>query len=442
MFFSTAAAQLAVRMETMRNAEAGLVALARRFGDHDPSSYKMELFDTEIPVSVLPFRKPSRSKWNIFGYESAKDDNDDEEQLMMHAIRVTQGEDEGTSSSTSSSQYPLVIIHGYMNGALYFYRNLMGLTRFFDTVISVDLLGWGLSSRPSFERLKDDSVETAEAFFVESLEAWRSKNGIEKMTLAGHSMGGYLSVAYCEKYPDRVDRLLLLSPAGIPEETQENRKIRRAKFLTSYTRTITYSFFTKMWEGDYTMGSLMRTVPESAGRYLVEGYVKKRLPSIQDPEEQAVLAEYMYTGCILPGSGEYGLSRLLDMGAIAKKPCLQRIPKLKVQKISFLYGVKDWMDVQGGLDVQTICRDERSNGNLSVPNIDVYQVPDAGHLLMLENSKAFDAAVIVAAGGDPSTISDASHLPIVAKAPPAKADIGKEPPMPSDSNHGSVHVSA
>ena len=66
---------------------------------------------------------------------------------------------------------PLVIVHGYMNGALYFYRNLLGLANHFGTVFSVDLLGWGLSSRPSLENLRDDSVETAEAFFVESLES-------------------------------------------------------------------------------------------------------------------------------------------------------------------------------------------------------------------------------------------------------------------------------
>lgn len=78
----------------------------------------------------------------------------------------------------------------------YFYRNFAGLSRYFDTMYSLDLLGWGLSSRPRFDP-KDSNMETAEAFFVESLEAWRAKNGIGKMTLAGHSMGGYISVAYC-----------------------------------------------------------------------------------------------------------------------------------------------------------------------------------------------------------------------------------------------------
>jgi cardiolipin-specific phospholipase len=435
MFFSTAA-QVAVRMETMRKAEAGLIALARRFGEHEPSNYKMELFDTQIPVSVLPFRESSKGGWfNVFGSSNDSSssfsnttttEDDDEEQLTMHAIRVTQDKDSRLSSfqsqlkSKSQLQYPLVIVHGYMNGALYFYRNLIGLAGFFDTVISVDLLGWGLSSRPSIDRLKDESVETAEAFFVESLESWRSTNKIEKMNLAGHSMGGYLSVAYCEKYPERVDQLLLLSPAGIPEETIEKREARRAMFLTSTPRRIVYEFFAGLWDKGYTPGSIMRTITESQGRYLVEGYVRNRLPAITDPEEQAVLAEYMYTGSILPGSGEYVQNRLLEPGAIAKNPCLHRIPQLKVKKISFLYGTKDWMDVQGGLDVQTKCREKRAaDGNNAVPNINVYQVRNAGHLLQLENSTAFNAAVMVASGADPSTIKDASDLPIIPRLPTA-----------------------
>jgi pimeloyl-ACP methyl ester carboxylesterase len=83
----------------------------------------------------------------------------------------------------------------------------VGLSGYFQSVCyCIDMLGWGLSSRPKFD-LTDDSVETAEEFFVESLEAWRAENKIDMMVLVGHSIGGYLSVAYCERYPQNVERL-------------------------------------------------------------------------------------------------------------------------------------------------------------------------------------------------------------------------------------------
>lgn len=43
--------------------------------------------------------------------------------------------------------------------------------------------------------------------------------GIKSFTLVGHSFGGYLATCYTESYPDHVDRLILLSPAGATEKT-------------------------------------------------------------------------------------------------------------------------------------------------------------------------------------------------------------------------------
>lgn len=61
-------------------------------------------------------------------------------------------------------------------------------------------------------------VDQAERFFTDALEEWRVKQGIDKMALIGHSLGGYLSVAYALRYPTRVSKLILLSPAGVPRD--------------------------------------------------------------------------------------------------------------------------------------------------------------------------------------------------------------------------------
>ena len=41
---------------------------------------------------------------------------------------------------------------------------------------------------------------------------------LEKMTFMGHSLRAYVSMAYVLKYPMRVSRLVLLSPAGVPRD--------------------------------------------------------------------------------------------------------------------------------------------------------------------------------------------------------------------------------
>jgi cardiolipin-specific phospholipase len=86
---------------------------------------------------------------------------------------------------------------------------------------AVDWLGMGRSARVPFvvKATRTDvvaRVDQAEAFFIDALEEWRVKQGIERFQLVGHSLGGYLSVAYALRYPERVSKLILVSPAGIP----------------------------------------------------------------------------------------------------------------------------------------------------------------------------------------------------------------------------------
>jgi len=318
MFWSSAAAQIASKMESMRNAEATLVSFARRFGGRDPSSYDMELFDTAIPRSSVPLKSCSVTSCEA----------DEVDELVIHGVKLTSKE----NHPSKSTKTPLVLQHGYMNGGLYFFRNLVGLTNYFQNVYAIDMLGWGLSSRPTF-RLRDDSVETTEEFFVESLEAWREKNGIDKMILAGHSMGGYLSVAYCEKYPERVERLILLSPVGVPTRSEQLEAIRKN---ATFTRRLFLSLYSSMFENGTTPCSVLRTLPKKKSRHYIESYVKHRLPAITDPEEQDAVSNYLYYNSVLPGSGEYCINRILNPNVIAKKPLVNRISHLKIPNVSFL----------------------------------------------------------------------------------------------------------
>lgn len=369
MFWSS---QVSQKLESLRSAEANLVALARRFGGRDPASYEMKVFDTAIPRSSIPLKSMEEDK-----------------ELNIHGVRISSKEHHPESTKT-----PLVLQHGYMNGGLYFFRNLVGLSHYFQNVYAIDMLGWGLSSRPDF-RLKDDTVETTEEFFVESLESWRKKNNIDKMILAGHSMGGYLSVAYSEKYPERVERLILLSPVGVPHRSKQLEAIRKN---ATFSRRLFLLFYTSLFENGATPCSVLRTLPQSKSRQYIESYVKHRLPAITDPEERDAISKYLYYNAVLPGSGEYCINRILNPDVLAKKPLVNRIPLLKIPHVSFLYGSSDWMDFSGGLDTQAACEAQHRSG-VSAPNVEVYGVRDAGHLLMLDNWAEFNAGVVLSGGG-------------------------------------------
>lgn len=154
---------------------------------------------------------------------------------MAHSSRVELSDSKhylntftiASTQPSPSAPPPTVVLHGYGAGLGFFFQNFPALGQWAErrrsTVYAVDWLGMGRSARPSFtvKAKRDDidgRVREAESFFLDSLEQWREKMGLEKMTLVGHSLGGYLSVAYALKYPTRVSKLILLSPAGIPRD--------------------------------------------------------------------------------------------------------------------------------------------------------------------------------------------------------------------------------
>jgi cardiolipin-specific phospholipase len=375
---------VATKLELMRAAEGRLLQLAKQFGARDPNDYTMELFDTPIPSSVVPLKHIKNG----------------EEQLTIHGVKVMS---HNNLADDNTAKLPLVLLHGYMNGAMYFYRNLVGLTNYFPTIYSLDSLGWGLSSRPTWS-LKDDSISTTEDFFVESLEAWRRHHKIDKMILAGHSMGGYISVAYCERYPERVDRLILLSPVGVPDAPQSSGGFSMQRW-----------FAKTLFEYGTTPCSVVRTMPENRARGYVSAYVDHRIPAITDMSEKEAVTDYLYLNMALPGSGEYCLKRLLTFTAFGKQPTVHRIPHLNVKNVSFLYGQVDWMDSAGGLEVQRMCE----SSSKASPAIDVYQIKNAGHLLMLDNWEEFNSAVILSGGGRVS-----AKAPMPSKLTPKKQTNG------------------
>jgi pimeloyl-ACP methyl ester carboxylesterase len=78
------------------------------------------------------------------------------------------------------------------------------------TVIAPDLLGHGRSDKPR----ADYSV----AAYANGMRDLLAYLGIERATLVGHSLGGGIAMQLAYQYPERCERLVLVSPGGIAPE--------------------------------------------------------------------------------------------------------------------------------------------------------------------------------------------------------------------------------
>lgn len=91
-------------------------------------------------------------------------------------------------------------------------------------VIVVDLPGYRNSQRPN-ERL---SIE----LFADYLRTVLDHANVEKTTLIGHSMGGYSTLAFAERYPESIEKLVMFHshPFADNDEKAINRE-KACKFI-------------------------------------------------------------------------------------------------------------------------------------------------------------------------------------------------------------------
>lgn len=111
----------------------------------------------------------------------------------------------------------IVLLHGYLESMLV-WDDFVPLLYKHVRVVTLDLPGHGIS-------VVDGECHSME-FLADTAAAGIRALGIDRCTVVGHSMGGYVALALCERHPDLLDGLVLLSstPNADTPEKQENRR--------------------------------------------------------------------------------------------------------------------------------------------------------------------------------------------------------------------------
>lgn len=111
----------------------------------------------------------------------------------------------------------VVLLHGYLENMLV-WEEFIPLLYKQVRVVTLDIPGHGIS------QVKGE-VHTME-WLADTLAAALDSLGIARATVVGHSMGGYVALAFAERYGERTEALVLLhsTPYADSEEKRHNRE--------------------------------------------------------------------------------------------------------------------------------------------------------------------------------------------------------------------------
>nr|XP_046255063.1 1-acylglycerol-3-phosphate O-acyltransferase ABHD5 isoform X2 [Scatophagus argus] len=275
------------------------------------------------------------------------------------------------SSEHVKDKTPMVLFHGFGGGVGLWAQNLDALSQR-RPVLALDLLGFGQSSRPLFST----DAQKAEEQFVESIEQWRAKVGLESMILLGHNLGGYLTVSYSIKYPDRVKHILLVEPWGFPERPDTAEADRPIPVWIKALGAM-FSPFNPL-AGLRLVGPLGLTLVQT----LRPDFKRKFLSMFSDN----TVSEYIYHLNVQTPSGETAFKNMTVPYGWAKRPMLQRMDQLQPEiPITIIYGSRSSIDSNSGSTIKEM----RPHSH-----VEIITIRGAGHYVYADQPDDFNHRVL------------------------------------------------
>ncbi len=111
---------------------------------------------------------------------------------------------------SGSSKNTLVLIHG-LGASAERWSHVIPLFEDNFRVIVPDLIGFGYSDKPTVDYTPD--------FFSEFLEKFFTASKITRPSIIGSSLGGQISAEYAASHSENIEKLILVSPAGLMKKS-------------------------------------------------------------------------------------------------------------------------------------------------------------------------------------------------------------------------------
>ncbi len=151
---------------------------------------------------------------------------------------------------------PIVLVHGMLNSSSHWREVALNLAGDY-TVIAPDLIGHGDSAAP-----RGDYSLGAHAASIRDLLA---AVGIERTTIVGHSLGGGVAMQFFYQFPQRVERLALISSGGLGHDVSP---MLRTAALPGISGLLSLTIHPRVLAALWETGRRLRRREARAGVYL------------------------------------------------------------------------------------------------------------------------------------------------------------------------------
>ena len=156
----------------------------------------------------------------------------------------------------------VVLLHGFLENKTMWNAFITDLTKR-NRVITIDLLGHGQTECLGYVHSMEDQADMVHAVLLELK--------IRKTVLIGHSMGGYIALAFAELYPEYTKGLVLLNSTSRADS--EEKKINRDRAIVAVKQN--YTNFVRM--------SIANLFSEDNREKLIEEIEKVKLEALKTP---------------------------------------------------------------------------------------------------------------------------------------------------------------
>lgn len=132
---------------------------------------------------------------------------------------------------------PVIPIHGFLYNSYTWNNNIDALANRFK-VYALDLWGFGYSTR--------EPLDYGYPLYADQLLKFMDALNIQKASLVGHSMGGGTCIFFSVQHRERVNKVILVDPAGMPNPLPLIGKIANLPKVGEFLLGLQSDFYRKM----------------------------------------------------------------------------------------------------------------------------------------------------------------------------------------------------